>query len=115
MSFIKELKRRNVFKVTIAYLVMAWLVTQVADVILSNVAAPSWIFHVLLLFLAIGLPFAIFFAWVYELTPDGIRKESELDESAPAARRTGRKLNYVIGGALMIAVVNCGDTSFDPV
>jgi len=53
-----ELKLRNVFKVVIAYIIASWLVLQVADVILNNIAAPTWIFHVLLLFLAIGFPFA---------------------------------------------------------
>lgn len=105
MSFFEELKRRNVFKVAIAYIAMSWPVMQVADVVLNNVGAPNWIFRVLLLFLAVGLPFAIFFAWLYELTPDGIRKESEIAESAPAARRTGSILNYVIIVALAVAVV----------
>ena len=81
---------------------------QVADVILNNVGAPGWIFRVLLLFLAVGLPFAIFFAWLYELTPDGIRRESEIGDSAPATRRTGSTLNYVIIGALVVAVVFLG-------
>ena len=67
MAIIEELKRRNVFKVSIAYIVMAWLVMQVADVILNNITAPEWVFHVLLLFLIIGLPFAVFFAWAFDL------------------------------------------------
>ena len=79
----QELKRRNVIKVGIAYVVMAWLVMQVADVVLNNVEAPGWIFRVLLLFLAIGFPFAIFFAWAFELTPDGVKRESEVNDSQP--------------------------------
>ncbi len=79
MSLLKELNRRNVFKVTIAYVVMAWLVLQVADVILNNITAPGWIFKVLMLFLAIGLPFAVFFAWAFELTPEGLKREHEVD------------------------------------
>lgn len=82
MSFLKELKRRKVFKVAIAYIIMAWLVMQVADVILNNITAPDWIFQVLLLFLVLGFPFAVFFAWVYDLTPDGIKATPSLDGGA---------------------------------
>ena len=69
MSFFEELKRRNVIRVVIAYVVVAWLVMQVADVVLNNVQAPAWVFFVILLFLAIGFVFAIFFSWAFELTP----------------------------------------------
>jgi hypothetical protein len=78
---INELKRRNVFKVAVAYLVVAWLVMQVADVVLSNIVAPSWIFHVILLLLATGMPLAMVFAWAFELTPDGLRRDSGLGEA----------------------------------
>jgi len=85
LSLFNELKRRNVFKVGIAYVVMAWLVMQVADVILNNVQAPPWLFHVLLLFLAIGFPFAVFFAWAFELTPDGLKREQDVDREGVRA------------------------------
>jgi len=84
---------------------MAWLVLQVADVILNNITAPGWIFKVLMLFLAFGLPFTVFFAWAFELTPDGIKKESEVSGLASADRQKGHKLNYVIMGALVMALV----------
>jgi TolB-like protein len=105
LSLFKDLKRRNVFKVTIAYIVMAWLVMQVADVILNNIADPGWIFKVLMLFLTIGLPFAVFFAWAFELTPDGIRKDSEVSGLVSTTRQKGHKLNYLITGVLVMAVV----------
>lgn len=60
---------------------VAWLVMQVADVILNNVAAPDWVFRVILLLLGIGLPFAVIFAWAFELTPEGIKRERDLDRS----------------------------------
>jgi hypothetical protein len=62
LSLFNELKRRNVFRVGVAYIILAWLVMQVADVILNNITAPGWVFHVILLFLAVGFPFAVFFA-----------------------------------------------------
>ena len=79
MSLFKELKRRHVHKVAVGYIVMAWLVMQVADVILNNITAPDWVFHVLLLFLAIGLPIAVFLAWAYDLTPEGIKVTDTAD------------------------------------
>ena len=104
MSLFNELKRRNVFKVTIAYIVMAWLVMQVADVILNNVEAPAWVFHVILLLLGIGLPFSIFFAWAFELTPEGLKREHEVDRSQSITTQTGRKLDFLIIGVLVLAL-----------
>jgi len=104
LSFFNELKRRNVIKVTVAYIVMAWLVMQVADVILNNIVAPGWVFHVLLLFLAVGFPFAIFFAWAFELTPDGIKKEIDVDRSQSITKQTGRKLDFTIIAILVLAL-----------
>jgi TolB-like protein len=105
LSFFKELKRRNVFKVATAYVVMAWLVMQVTDVILNNVGAPDWVFRVILLLLGIGFLLAVFLSWVYEFTADGIRKETDIVGSASVARQSGHKLKYVIIGALGIAVI----------
>ena len=104
MSFFNELKRRNVFKVVVAYVVVAWLVMQVADVILNNVEAPGWIFHVLLLFLGIGFIFAIFFAWEFELTPEGLKRETEVDRTQSITHQTGHKLNFAIISILMLAL-----------
>jgi len=104
LSFFDELKRRNVFKVVIAYIVTAWLVIQVADVVLNNIIAPSWIFHVLLLFLALGFPFAIFFSWAFELTPDGIKRDHEVDRSQSITHETSRKLDFIIIGVLIVAL-----------
>jgi len=103
VSLLTELKRRNVIKVGIAYVVMAWLVMQVADVILNNIEAPAWIFQVLLLFLAIGLAVALVLAWAFELTPEGIKRESEESESAPVARKSSQIMTYVIIGVLALA------------
>ncbi|NND45046.1 MAG: tetratricopeptide repeat protein [Xanthomonadales bacterium] len=104
MTLFAELKRRNVFKVGIAYLVMAWLVMQVADVILNNVAAPGWIFHVILLLLGIGFVLALFFAWEFELTPEGLKKEKDVDRSQSITHVTSQKLNYLIIGMLVLAL-----------
>lgn len=83
MSLYREFKRRNVFKVAIAYVVAAWLVLQVGDVILGNIAAPAWVFQVLLLFLFVGFPFAVLLAWAFELTPEGLKREVEAENGSP--------------------------------
>ena len=104
MSLFNELKRRNVFKVAIAYVVMAWLVMQVTDVVLNHITAPGWIFQVLMLFLAIGLPFAVFFAWAFELTPEGLKREAEVDRTQSITHVTSKRLDYAIIALLVLAI-----------
>ena len=72
MSFIQELKRRNVFRVAIAYVIMAWLVMQVGDTMVPALHLPAWAASLLAFFLILGFPIAMFFAWAFELTPDGL-------------------------------------------
>lgn len=76
MSLFNELKRRNVFGVGIAYAVVAWLVLQVADVVLNNIAAPGSVFRVILLLLGISFLRARFSAWAFEMTPRGLKCDS---------------------------------------
>jgi len=104
VSFFTELRRRNVFKVVIAYLITAWLVMQITDVILNNVEAPGWVFQVILLLLGIGFLFAIIFSWAYEVTPQGIKRESEVDRTQSITHQTGRKLDFAIIGLLVVVV-----------
>ncbi len=106
MVILEELKRRNVYRVAIAYVVIAWLILQVADVIISNIGAPAWLFKIILMLLTLGLPLALFLAWAYELTPDGIKREREVvGRSTSMTQVTGRKLDRIIIGVLAIAVV----------
>jgi len=83
LSLFSELKRRNVIKVSLAYIVAAWVIMQVGDIILDNIAAPGWIFQVLLLFLLLGFPFAAILAWAFELTPAGLKRENEVPRDGP--------------------------------
>ncbi len=76
-----ELKRRNVIRVAVAYLVAGWLVLQVADIVLDAIQAPDWVMQVFLLVIALGLPITIIISWAYELTPDGLKLQSEVDRS----------------------------------
>ena len=105
MSFIEELKRRNVFRVAVAYLVTAWVLLQVADIGVEHIAAPDWLIQGIMLVLGLGFPVALIFAWAFELTPDGIKKEKDVDRSQSITNRTGRKLDFTIIGILVFAVV----------
>ncbi len=104
MNFFAELKRRNVIRVGIAYVMVAWLIMQFADVVLNNIEAPGWVFQVIMLVLAIGLPLVLVFAWAFEMTPDGIKKEKDIDRSQSIAPRTGKKLNNTILVLMALAI-----------
>jgi len=104
VSFFNELKRRNVFKVAAAYIIVAWLLMQVADVVLNNIEAPSWVFQVIMLLLGLGFPIAVIFAWAFEMTPEGLKKEKEVDRSQSITQVTGQKLNYTIMALMALAL-----------
>ncbi len=99
-----ELKRRNVVRVAVAYAIVAWLLLQVADVVLNNTEAPNWVFQAILLLLVIGFPLALILAWAFELTPEGLKKEKEVDRAVSITQHTGRKLDFIIIGVLTVAV-----------
>jgi TolB-like protein len=105
MSFFSELSRRNVFRVAIAYSVVAWLVAQIAELALDSFGTPDWVMKTILLVLVLGLPIAILFAWAFELTPEGIKLEKDVDRSQSITQTTGRKLNYTIIGVLAATLV----------
>jgi len=105
MNFFEELKRRNVFRVGIAYVLMGWVLLQGADFVLDVIAAPDWTIRALILVVALGLPIALFFAWAFEVTPEGIKREADVDRSASVAPHTGRKLDRAIMVFLAVAVV----------
>jgi TolB-like protein len=103
-SLFQELKRRNVFRVAIAYAAVGWLILQVSDIVLDNIAAPEWLMKALMFFLLIGFPLAVLFAWAYEMTPEGIKKEKDVDRSQSITSQTGQKLNQTIIVVLLAAV-----------
>ena len=104
MSLFNELKRRNVFKVGIAYVVATWVLIQIADILLDNFGAPPWVMKSLVVALAIGFFITLFFAWAFEMTPEGVKRESEVDRSQSKTQQTGQKLNYAIIGLLVLAL-----------
>jgi TolB-like protein len=103
-QFFSELKRRNVVRVGFAYAVVGWLVFQVGEVLFPTFGAPEWIFKSLILIIALGFPFALLFAWAFELTPQGIKKTAEVDANVSITPSTGKKLNIVTIVALVAAL-----------
>ncbi len=119
MSFFEELKRRNVFRVGIAYVISAWVLLQFVDLVLDNIQAPDWVMKVFMLALMVGFPLAIFFAWAFEVTPEGIKKEQDVDRSQSIAKQTGHKLDRSIIVILLVALVyfawdNFSETAPEP-
>ena len=104
MSLFAELKRRNVFRVGIAYGITSWVLMQIIDVITPILELPEWAPKLIFVFLAIGFFPALIFAWAFELTPEGLKPEKEVDRSESITDMTGRKLNRMIIGGLSIAV-----------
>jgi len=105
MSFFAELKRRNVFKVAAAYIIVGWLIMQAGEVMSPALNLPGWVNSMLAFFLILGFPVAMVFAWAFEMTPDGIKKEKDVDHSQSTTRITGRKLNLIIVGLMAVALV----------
>ena len=104
MSFIEQLKRRNVFRVGIAYLIVAWLIAQVTELALDSFATPDWVMKTVLFLLVIGFPLALILAWAFELTPDGVKLEKDVVRSESITRLTGRKFDFAIIGLLLLAI-----------
>src|SRR5215475_12657773 len=100
-----ELKRRNVIRATILYLGAVWALAQGISQLGPSVGAPEWATRWFLVAAVIGFPFALVLSWFYEFTPDGLKRESEIDPSESITRRTGRKLDFAIIGVLAVAVV----------
>src|SRR5215469_2007522 len=109
-SLFAELKRRNVFRAGIAYLALGWVVTQVTSTVAPLMHLPDWIGSVVVWIGVIGFPFVIMFSWVYEITPEGLKRESEVDRSASITHVTGRRIDYLIVGLLVLAIAF---TAFD--
>ncbi len=104
MQLFKELQRRNVFRVTLGYVVSCWLLLQIADVLLGVIEAPGWVLQTMFLFVALGFPVVVFFSWAYEVTPEGIKREEDVDRSQSTTHVTGRKLDRAIVVVLIISL-----------
>ena len=103
-NFFAELKRRNVYRVAVAYAVVAWLLIQVSTQVFPFFEVPNWGVRLIVLVIAIGFPIALILAWAFELTPEGIKRAEDVDASTSITRHTGRKLDFLII-AVLLAVI----------
>jgi len=104
-NFFGELKRRNVFRVGLAYIVVSWIALQFVDVVQDPLNLPDWLPKVVIVLLAVGFPIALIISWAFELTPDGLIKTAVVDKSDSIAPRTGQKINRLIISGLTLVVV----------
>ena len=100
----RELKRRNVVRVVVAYAIVSWLILQLTDVLIPLLSLPEWVGRFVFLLLVVGFLLALFVSWAYELTPEGLKKEKDIDRSQSITSHTGRKLDFLIIGVLVLAV-----------
>ncbi len=105
MSLFAELKRRNVFRMGGAYLALGWVVTQVTATVAPTLGMPEWTLKLVVWLGIIGFPLIVAFAWAYELTPEGIRRESELPPSTDIRHASARRLDYITIGMIAVALL----------
>jgi serine/threonine-protein kinase len=104
MSFLGELKRRNVVRMALLYVVAGWVLLQIADVLFDPLGLPEWTFRLVFGLLLLGFPFALIFAWVFELTPEGLKRERDIDPGRSVVQQTGNKMNVAIIVLLVLAI-----------
>ena len=103
-GLLQEMKRRNVVRVGVAYIIVGWVVVQIGQLLFESFGTPDWVIKTVIVLIALGFPFALLFAWAFELTPDGLKKTREVDVTSSITPKTGQKLNYVIIASLVIAL-----------
>ena len=103
-NFFAELQRRNVYRVAVAYGVVSWLLVQIATQVFPFFEIPNWATRLVVILLLLGFPIALIFAWIFELTPEGIKRTDEVEPHQSILRETGRKLDFVIIGILLVVI-----------
>jgi len=103
-QLLEELRRRNVFRVSVAYVIVTWLVIQVSETGSEPLGLPDWTEAFFIVLMLAGLPVVVLFAWVFELTPEGLKKTEEVDTEESVTNVTGKKLNYTIIVVLVMAL-----------
>lgn len=114
-KYFQELQRRNVFRAVAAYIVLGWVLLQVSSTLEETLGLPDWFDAVVTALLVIGFPLLVIFSWVYELTPDGVKKTSSVPHEQSIAESTGRRLDYItVAGVVVLVVVIIGDRLWVP-
>src|ERR1051325_7952986 len=104
-NFFSELKRRNVYKVAVAYAVVAWLLIQAASILFPTFEVPPWVMKVLVVVIVTGFPLALVLSWAFEITPEGIKREEDVKPNESIGKRTGRR---IVGVTIVVAVLAIG-------
>jgi hypothetical protein len=104
MSFFADLKRRNMFRVAAAYVIVAWVVIQVVETVFPAFGFGDAAVRIAVIVLSVGFVPVLIFVWIFELTPEGLKKEKDIDRSESITHVTGRKLDFVIIGFLVVAL-----------
>ncbi len=107
-SLLKELLQRKVFRGIGIYVLVAWIIMQAAEIVLPAFNLPEWTLRFIIIGLVLGLPVVAVFAWLFDVTPEGIKRDSEIDRSAQSTDSAGRIVDFAIIGVLLIAVVYFG-------
>ena len=105
MSFFEELNRRNVIKVGVFYAVASWLILQIAELLFDVLGLPELWLRLVFALLVLGLPLVLVFAWVFELTPDGVKREKDVDRSQSITQQTGKRMDTAIVVLLVLAIM----------
>src|SRR5213595_2583070 len=113
-GFFGELRRRNVYKVAVAYAVVAWLLIQIATQVFPFFEIPNWAVRLVVLLLIIGFPVALILAWAFEITPEGIKRAEDVVLNQSITRRTGRKLDFLIIAVLLLVIAVFAYQRFGP-
>src|SRR6266481_6674425 len=101
-DFFAELRRRNVYKVAVAYAVISWLLIQAASILLPTFEAPPWVMKALVVLIALGFVFAVFIAWAFEMTPEGMKRTEDVSPTEVIPQWSKRKFGaLIIGGAVI--------------
>jgi len=108
-KFFVELKRRNIYKVAVAYAVVSWLLIQVATQLFPFFEIPNWGVRLVVLLLILGFPVALILSWAFEITPEGIKRESDIPPNESVTAHTGRK---IVGLTIVLAVIAAGLLAF---
>ena len=104
MSLFKEMHRRNVFRVAALYLVLSWMILKTTHILINLAGMAVWVRYAFEIILAVGLPFVLWFSWVYEITPEGLKRESEVEPGKSITSLTARKIDSAILIVLILAV-----------
>ena len=105
MRVFGELRRRNVFKVSVGYTILGWLLVRLFDSLAPAIGTGDRAIQVFAMLLILGFPVIVLFAWAYEITPEGLKPTSQVEKTQSITKETGRKLNYLLTVLLAIAAV----------